>query len=1131
MNVPNAPTMLIGLGGLGCQVIDMVYGRIPQARRQGVGVHGFDTDVGSIKKLKYLDGHVTQTSTREMVGEYIFRQPIVNEWFPNNRILFRKSLENGAGQVRACSRLAFRSKLAESGLKALEREMDALFPVQGSQYQQGVRVLVVSSLAGGTGSGIFLQVAMNIRDIMATRFERDKILIRGAFILPDVLIKCGRLADEEHEQVRANAYASVKELNAITRAAWGSWGDYPGVTVDLEYKPDQVDLEGRTVHAITLSQLPYDFCFLYDYENASGENLKGSLNSYMDQVARSVYIQLFSPIADNQFSQEDNQIRSSIRDGGLDIYCGSGVSTLVYPYEHIIEYCALKWGISGLDESWLLLDKIFQDEKKAYELDIQMGRPREELKRGQRYVDNLNTKLQGENPSPFLRYVERQVRVIDDKGNKGKYKADLFIDAIKHQVELVLEGDDVLHRLETRYRPDPVRIKVKDKAVAEISQVESRLEELRREIERKVPEHRTMVYYEVMGLDAQSVDRKETREYSLNTWMLAKNRALHPVAVRYVLYQIEIRLEQMLNDLRIRNEDSRETIQAYRKGAFNLADTAETETAARRVEIALKQGFVGSLFKNQFNEFIDEYMQKSNSQRSVLVEYKNNYLLELLCTSLLKDIRAMIAQWERFFDNLAETRSSLLNEANRRERQYDNPLDPTMDYVLATMEMMNKLWERFKGNLVSEVLPEEISEQIYLALYRYYVHTVRGEVLEPIKVEILYREQVLSYCRQALKERYAEGLDMNVVRALREEARLKGYFSSTDSEYLEQRIKPQLRQALPFIPPSKEIRELIYWGLHPDSNQELGESLCNSVFGGVQIADSAFSKYEICAYQAHYGLLAEQFSKFSSGYQSDAHKIDAGSYFAAYKKLVDRLVKEGPDHEVTPHLDKRWHLSAFLPPIDMEGMAQDLERIDRTFILGTIYGFLNVVKEQGIWVYQFNGYTNSLLMMNGDWVKGYPAELYSALGHNPAIIEYVLAQSTETRLNDVSRRLPMPEHRFISGALNIGLKNNPDLVNILDMVLDLRASEIGNIMNGNTADRLLKCLLEEIEKYYLDVYGSHRDIMAKKDAGQFILNLWNNSAVQKQADQDSATFNKWIKIIDSFLSKLGLTEGITSSAR
>ena len=55
--------------------------------------------------------------------------------------------------------------------------------------------------------------------------------------------------------------------------------------------------------------------FLYDYENLHGHHLH-NLSDYMEQMANTIYLQLFSPMSANHFAQEDNQIQQLAESSG-----------------------------------------------------------------------------------------------------------------------------------------------------------------------------------------------------------------------------------------------------------------------------------------------------------------------------------------------------------------------------------------------------------------------------------------------------------------------------------------------------------------------------------------------------------------------------------------------------------------------------------------------------------------------------------------------------------------------------------------------------------------------------------------------------------------------------------------------
>ena len=109
----------------------------------------------------------------------------------------------------------------------------------------------------------------------------------------------------------------------------------------------------------------------------------------MEQMANTIYLQLFSPMSANHFAQEDNQIQQLAESSGKGRYCGAGTAKIIYPYEHVLKYCALKWAVQGLDESWLHLDQLFQEKKHRYDQDVKRGMQREKPERGKSYLEDL----------------------------------------------------------------------------------------------------------------------------------------------------------------------------------------------------------------------------------------------------------------------------------------------------------------------------------------------------------------------------------------------------------------------------------------------------------------------------------------------------------------------------------------------------------------------------------------------------------------------------------------------------------------------------------------------------------------------------------------------------------------------
>lgn len=1113
------PTLLIGLGGIGSRVVDAVYGWIPPERRSQVAAHAFDTNINDISRLKHLQGRVTQTSERWTVGQYLHRaDPLVREWFPADQPeLQRKLLTEGAGQIRAVSRLAYRAAMETGHLHALERQIAAIFRARGEETVSSVRVMIICSLAGGTGAGIFLQTAMYLRELFEVTFGRNNVLVRGAFVLPDALIQSRVLDENEWENVRANGYASLKELNAITLNASGAAQQQ--VTIEMEYRPGQTDTSGRQSLAITPRQLPYDFVFLYDFENTRGENL-GHFNHYLEQVAQTVYLQLFTPIAGGSFSQEDNQILGLIGNHGRSRYCGAGVARLVYPYEQVVDYAALRWTTASLSDQWLRLDATYETEYRTYEQELQTGITRAEPRVAERYTWLLDNFAGGERPDPFFQEVYRATRILDEKGRPTDAKADLFLAAVEQEIERVLREDPTLAQAEADCRIDEGRLEDKDRVRHEVIRVEESLLTLQQHVMKAVSEYKVFLVHQVLLADADSPRGTQGQDYRLNTWLLAKPEPLHPVGVRYVLYQLFLTLEERLRALTKQNEDLHQSVRRYER-AFDLPETEDfQETAEDRVRRAIDQGFFKAILRNEFKEFRDEYLDKSQRQLRNLQRYKLDRLKELVFAEVLKSVREMLDEWERFFRNLRETRNRLQDELNGRAGEHEGSSDPTQQWVLGKRAEKERLWDGIRTTLAGRALPVDISRQIYLGQYRRFVEAYRGSrppEQRPERTEEMFRQDVLAWCRNEVRKQ--DALQLNVVRALRREAELQGVEDA--DAHVAARVERLTHLARPWVPEVAGAAEIHFWGVHPESVAELQGGRRDALFGSQLIADEAFAPFQVVRYRAHYGLKVEDFPKFSSG--DPDRGIAAGQYYRAYADRVRRLETEG--NTVTPHLDRRWHLQAFMPDINPRQVEAEEQKIDRAWLYGLIYGSLRVVTFDGRPVWEFvRGGSSSLVVTNGAQVPGRLAQLHQALRHNPSVVEYTVERGEDARDADLNQHsTAVEQHRFYKGCVSSPALN--DGANILDLVCRYAEGSPPGPALDKDQDELLKQLLDEIEDYFRRVYAT-QSRTAGEQAAQLIRKLAEGSDAYRQADTQRYEFRRLKNAVEGKIHALTNPEAV-----
>ncbi len=222
-----------------------------------------DTNANDLSCIKKSKAQIIpiQTSSTQSVLDYLKNDDDARQnWFPNNTTLYSKTVSEGAGQVRAISRLALNATIKTGEIQKLYKATDELFLKDGGELKQALRVVIVSSAAGGTGSGIAMTTGMLNREYLHKHYREKAAIIRGYLLLPGVMDTVIR-TETEKESLRRNGYATIKEINAFMIKSSG----FCGVRKELErYKDLYIDIPTTTSGVDRLENLPFDFCFLLD---------------------------------------------------------------------------------------------------------------------------------------------------------------------------------------------------------------------------------------------------------------------------------------------------------------------------------------------------------------------------------------------------------------------------------------------------------------------------------------------------------------------------------------------------------------------------------------------------------------------------------------------------------------------------------------------------------------------------------------------------------------------------------------------------------------------------------------------------------------------------------------------------
>jgi len=185
---------------------------------------------------------------------------------------------DGAGQMRALGRLAFAAH-SDEFMQRFEREyrllsepgVDADARRLNFELESEVEVVFVCSLAGGTGSGCFIDAARAIRD----RFQ--DINISAYLLMPNVFRHVFARKPQNWQDVQANAFAALRELCALS-AANNRSGQGPPLR-----------LQGN--RTIETYGLPFKEVFLIDSDNEDGVH-QADPNDTFEMVADALFLDL-----------------------------------------------------------------------------------------------------------------------------------------------------------------------------------------------------------------------------------------------------------------------------------------------------------------------------------------------------------------------------------------------------------------------------------------------------------------------------------------------------------------------------------------------------------------------------------------------------------------------------------------------------------------------------------------------------------------------------------------------------------------------------------------------------------------------------------------------------------------------
>lgn len=932
-----APTLIVGLGGTGSDIVKRVANQVNREQAQHIRFVVFDTDVNELALIREENNliYTVQTSTKMTVGEYLEQDTHARDnWFPVSPILNKKTLTEGAGQVRAISRLALDTAIRAGYIEPLHKAIEELNRLNGERAEQALRVIIVSSLAGGTGSRLILPVALYIRNHLTTRYKQHANIMRGFFILPEVFYEVIP-GQSERNNLRCNAYATLRELDAFLMKGDGT---LPKKYSDLKFEVPRVGSREYDSYNVT----PYDFCFLFDAQNKDGKKLT-SFEEYKEHAANCIYAQSIGPMNKRNNSSEDNVVRLLCMTNGRSRYCGAGTAMLVYPFRDVREYLALQWAKESVSTQWLIFDqeykKMLEENKKKRSLGYQAVNISPE----KYYVTSIDSAA--ENKQPFAMAIKNACSQMTEDGLISEVtKWEVYVAALRNHVEGMVAAVqvDVEERREDAYESMNAIGVDGDYDFIDAYTKLCRYKGLG--IKRTDETARTIAY-SLFKSDQGRVTRDKNK-HQLETYLREEETGsfIHPNAARYFLYKtLELLKKQKLaNNIELREKE--DYLRNFEKTGFDDPSTDEIETFNDQADKLEKKPILGRIRK--LNAKQEEALKKFSTFYENINEYRFYAVFDMVLEEAIDYVQSICDSFLLFYQ-VFEGRVERI-EANIRtiEKKYYNLSGHAVRYVCASPICLKKLHAKASYSSDGLDLPGTLCDEIYTKIREYAMMGDDKPKNDSYFVD-LFDTSILQHFRDSLMRAYGSEIDLDIIAALEKEAGYEKEIFTRDAvdRYIEDAVNSTKILAAPFIEaPIGEQRQPNRACAYNPSLYIPGdigrEALVNRLLannGGV--CDDDIEKNMILFYEAIYGLCANDLSKFAPPSSSETSRREGGEYFKAYYDLINQM-KPGQKAQkiITPHLDREWHLLSKIPDLD-DGNQKDMEKeICRALLFGLVCG-------------------------------------------------------------------------------------------------------------------------------------------------------------------------------------------------
>jgi len=399
------PTIVIGLGGTGLSVVR----RLKKLLRRYY--HGDEMDIFQFVVFDTAAQEVPEGEEPLEAGEFVHlgafdaadmirhlsENPVIARWWPGGvEKPYRPSFAGtGANRVRAVGRLVLYNYLSSTIIPRLEAKIDRAVQIN-AQHGMGatsIKIYVICSLVGGTGSGMVVDLAYVARMLGLAR--QPTAYVTGVLVLDDAFLPKAH-TEYTRAEFRANTYQALREINHFSSTCY-----FKEVYDDITSTQD-----------LPAGFRPFDITYLLGLHNAEGQALE-SFDSLADMAAAEVMLEIASPLHGRTENVLDN-VRANERSiaGQPAAYSSFALSSLVFPLQGVASWCALATYPEFVRRAFL--SPLGRQGSLDADVPAFIQRAGVENRQDERLVERLNRGASGEaTPTPALSHEQASLLPAD----------------------------------------------------------------------------------------------------------------------------------------------------------------------------------------------------------------------------------------------------------------------------------------------------------------------------------------------------------------------------------------------------------------------------------------------------------------------------------------------------------------------------------------------------------------------------------------------------------------------------------------------------------------------------------------------------------------------------------------------